>query len=61
MAEAIPTEEVPPRISNDWPGCASRPTSSDPYAVCSISGTAPSTAQSKPLRKGTTWLTGTQV
>ena len=40
---------------------ASRPTSSDPFAVSSISGTAPSTAQSSWLRNGTTWPAGTHV
>lgn len=38
-----------------------RPTVSEPCAVCNISGTAPSTAQSSALEKGTTCRTGTQV
>ena len=40
---------------------APSPTSSEPWAVCSISGTAPSTAQSSSLRNGTTWAAGTHV
>ena len=45
-AAAIPTDEVPPRISTVSPGCASSPTVSEPYAVCSVSGIAPIVAQS---------------
>jgi hypothetical protein len=41
IAAVRPTDDVPPRISNAWPGCASSPIVSAPYAVCSISGTAP--------------------
>ena len=52
-AVAMPTDEVPPRIRIDWPGWASRPTVSEPYEVCSISGTAPSVAQSRSLSNGT--------
>src|SRR5205809_615309 len=60
-AAAIPTDEVPPRISSVCPGCASRPTVSDPKAVCSISGTAPSVAQSSSEVNAMTLLAGTQV
>ena len=52
-AVAIPTEEVPPRISSDSPGLASSPTVNDPYDVCSISGAArasPSRARSETRR-----------
>ena len=45
-AAAIPADEVPPRINSVWPGFASSPMVSEPLAVCSISGTAPSVAQS---------------
>ena len=58
---ASPTEEVPPRIRMDCPGRASRPVVSDPYEVCSISGTAPRVTQSRSLRNGITWAAGTQV
>jgi hypothetical protein len=29
-AVAMPTEEAPPQMRVDWPGCASRPTVSKP-------------------------------
>jgi hypothetical protein len=58
---AIPTEEVPPRISRVWPGWASRPTVSEPWAVWTISGIAPSVAQSSSERNGITWVAGTLV
>jgi hypothetical protein len=60
-AAAIPTDDVPPRTNRDWPGCASRPTASDPYAVCSISGTAPSTDHGSDEENAITWLTGTRT
>ena len=60
-AAAMPTDEVPPRIRIDCPGCASSPMVSEPCAVCSISGTAPNVAQSRVLVNGTTWPAGTQV
>ena len=60
-AVAIPTDDVPPRIWMDWPGWASSPMVSDPLAVCSISGTAPSVAQSRSLSNAKTWLAGTDV
>ena len=56
-----PTDEVPPRISNDWPAFASKPTVSEPYAVCSISGTAPITLQGRLELNGITCAAGTQV
>lgn len=51
---AIPTDDVPPRMRIDWPGWASRPMVSKPWAVWSISGTAPSVVQSRSLSNGTT-------
>ena len=60
-AVAIPTDDVPPRTSRLWPGRASRPTVREPWAVWSISGTAPRVAQSRVLVNGTTWLAETQV
>src|SRR5205085_3598809 len=54
IAVAIPTDEVPPRISSVWPACASRPTVSEPWAVWSISGIAPSVAQSSSEPNGIT-------
>jgi len=61
IAVAIPTDEVPPRISSVCPGWASRPTVSEPWAVWTISGTAPSVAQSSWERNGITWVAGTLV
>ena len=61
IAAAIPTEDVPPRTSSDCPGFASTPTVSDPYAVCSISGTAPTTDHGSVEVNGTTWLTATDT
>jgi hypothetical protein len=49
----------PPRISSVCPGCASRPTVSEPWAVWTISGIAPSVAQSSSERNGVTWVAGT--
>ena len=60
-AIVIPTDDVPPRISTVSPGCASSPTVSDPYAVCSVSGTAPIVAQSSALSNAITWAAGTDV
>ncbi len=60
-AAARPTEEVPPRISTDCPGCRSRPTVSEPYAVCTISGSAPSTSQGSSVSTGITCASGTDV
>jgi hypothetical protein len=57
----MPTDEVPPRTRSVWPRWASRPVVSDPYAVCSISGTAPSVAQSRSEVNGMTWPAGTLV
>ena len=34
---------------------------SDPYAVCSVSGTAPIVAQSRSLSNAITWAAGTDV
>ena len=60
-AAAMPTEDVPPRMRMDCPGRESRPTVSEPYAVCSISGKAPSVDHSRSLANGITWRAGTQV
>jgi hypothetical protein len=60
-AAAIPTEDVPPRMRIDCPDCASRPTVSEPWAVCSISGMAPRIDHSRSLANRITWLAGTQV
>ena len=60
-AAARPTEEVPPRISTDWPGFRSRPMVSEPQAVCTISGKAPSTSQGRSVSMGMTWGSGTDV
>ena len=57
----MPTDEVPPRISSVWPGFTSRPTVSEPYAVWSISGTAPRSAQSRSEANGITCAAGTEV
>jgi hypothetical protein len=46
------------RVCPDW---ASSPTVSEPWAVCSISGTAPRVAGSRSLWNGMTWVAGTQV
>ena len=53
-AMAIPTDELPPLTRIVWSRWASSPTVSEPYAVCSISGTAPTVAQSRSLWKGIT-------
>jgi hypothetical protein len=60
-AVAMPTDDVPPRMRIDCPGCASRPTVSEPYAVWSISGIAPRVDHSRSLQNAITWLAGTQV
>jgi hypothetical protein len=60
-AVAMPTDDVPPLIRIDPPGWASRPTVSEPYAVWSISGTAPSTSGPRSDENGITWVAGTQV
>ena len=57
----MPTEDVPPRIRSVWPGWASRPTVSDPYAVCSVSGSAPIVVQSRSLEIAIACATGTHV
>ena len=57
----MPTDVVLPRMSSDCPDWASTPTVSDPYAVCSISGTAPSTDHGNEEVNGMTWLTGTRT
>ena len=61
IAAVRPTDDVPPRISSVWPGCTSSPTVSAPYAVCSISGTAPSVVHGNALRNGIACATGTHV
>jgi hypothetical protein len=48
-------------MSSDWSGCTSSPTLSAPYAVCSISGTAPSVVHGSSLRNGIACATGTHV
>ncbi len=58
---ASPTVEVPPRISSVSPGRTPTPVVREPCAVCSISGTAPSTAQSRALVNGTTLVAGTSA
>jgi hypothetical protein len=60
-AVAIPIEEVLPRIRIDWPDWASSPMVSDPWALCSIPGTAPRVDQSRSLAKVVTCGAGTQV
>ena len=57
----MPTDDVPPRISSVCPACRSRPTLSEPYAVCSISGTAPSVDHASSDRNGITLAAGTHV
>jgi hypothetical protein len=48
-AAANPTDVVPPRTSRRSAGCNFSALNRDPYAVCSISGAAPMTAQSTGL------------
>lgn len=43
IAAAMPTDEVPPRMSRLWPGWMSRPMVREPCAVCGSSGMAPMT------------------
>jgi hypothetical protein len=60
-AAATPTDDVPPRMSSVCPGAIARPVCSDPCAVCSISGKAPSVAQSRSVVTGMTDDAGTTV
>ena len=56
---ARPTDEVAPRTSSVSPLAGRTPTASEPQAVCSISGTAPSCSQGRSLSKAITWVAGT--
>ena len=53
-AAARPTDDVPPRTSSVCPARRSSPTVSEPYAVCRVSGTAPSTSHGSSERNGMT-------
>jgi len=57
---AMPTDELPPRISSDSRRCSSS-VSSDPQAVPKLSGIAPSRAQSSVVWTGITDLAGSRA
>ncbi|OLZ45740.1 hypothetical protein BS329_32430 [Amycolatopsis coloradensis] len=60
-AAATPIDDVPPRIRIVCPARMSSPVYSEPCAVCSIFGSAPSVAQSSLKRTGITEDAGTTV
>jgi hypothetical protein len=57
----MPVADVPPRTSNVSPAFRPNAVISDPYAVCSVSGTAPSTSHGSSDRNGITQDRGTIV
>ena len=61
----VPTSSIAPSTPDGYSArtsaAAASPTVSDPYAVCNVSGTAPSTDHGKSEENGTTCVLGTTV